>query len=422
MKIRIIVIFVFLAVGVNAQVLSLDSCLNLAERNYPLMDKKELLHQSTEIRNKINDISYYPSFVLNAQATWQSDVVHLETENPMISGMFGEMSKDQYKVYAEFSQTIWDGGVVSSKKDLENAGLDADLQKIEVDLFTYKEQLVNIFYVALTLQKQIEILELKEWSVSNVIGDMRVAVENDVVLQSQLDILLAEKMILNQNIIEIQYEIQSIVKMLSKYCGVEFDSEIIFLEPTPDLNLSSEINRPEQQYFLLQTEKIGASKSLIKSTRNPKMFAFAQAGYGRPGLNMLSNEFEPYALVGAKIVWTPFDWNKSKKEIDFLNIQSDIVMNSQKIFLLHQNSKLQSQSQKIEKIKVLSQKDEEILELRENITKSYLSQLNNGVIKSSDYLNVLNDENSQRLKMELHQLMLSESIVKYNLIKGEIYK
>lgn len=421
MKTSIIIILIFLSAGLSAQVLSLDTCLNLAEKNYPLIAKRDLLEESVEIRNKINDISYYPSLVLNGQATLQSDVVHLEIDNPMFADLLGEVSKDQYKVYAEFNQTIWDGGVISSKKELETAGLQTELQKIEVDLFTYKGQLVNLFYAALTLQKQLEILDMNRWKLANVISDMRVAVDNDVMLQSQLDILLAEDMILDQKFIEIEYEIKSLIKMLSKYCGAEFSEDLVFLVPTPEVSLEGPMLRPELQFFTLQSQQISASKDLIKSTRMPKMFAFAQAGYGRPGLNMLSNEFEPYAIVGAKFVWTPFDWNKAKKEMSYLDVQANIVNTSQETFLIHQNSKLESQSQKIEKIKLLANKDEDILELREGITKSYLSQLNNGVIKSSDYLNVLNEENSQRLKNELHELMLSEAVVKYNLLKGELY-
>ena len=105
-----------------------------------------------------------------------------------------------------------------------------------------------------------------------------------------------------------------------------------------------------------------------------------------------------------------------------MEIKSDIVRNQQDVFLLHQNAKIEAQKQRISKIEVIMKQDENILELRESITSSYRAQLTNGVIKSSDYLNVLNDENTQRLNMELHQLMLFQEIVKYNLLKGEIYE
>jgi len=422
MRIKLIIAYAVIPLGLFSQSISLDSCLNLAEKAYPLKNKEELLRQSVEINNKISTIAYYPSLKINAQATWQTDVTMLEVDNPMFADMLPDVSKDQYKVYAEFSQTIWDGGITQSRKELENAGLQTDLQRINVDIYHYKEQLVDLFFAALNLQKQIEILQMKEWQIDNVISDLRAAKDNDAAMQVQIDVLLAEKLVLKQNITELQFEVNSLIKLFSEYCNTEFDELSIFLVPTPELSLNEVMTRPELLLFDYSSDQILAGKDLLKSARNPKVFAFAQAGYGRPGLNMLSNEFQPYAIVGAKFVWTPWEWNKTKNEMQLLEIKSDIVRNNEQVFLLHQNAKLEAQSEKIEKINAISEQDESILELRESITKTYLVQLNNGVIKSSDYLNVLNDENTQRLKMELHQLLLYQAIVKYNMLKGELYE
>ncbi|MDD3739608.1 MAG: hypothetical protein PHH30_00065 [Bacteroidales bacterium] len=422
MKKIIAFIFLYLPLLLAAQQsLRLDSCLYLAEKNFPLLNKVELIHQTEELNNKISSISYYPSVRINAQASWQTDVTQISIDNPMFAEYFPEMSKDQYKIYAEINQTIWDGGLVSAKKELEIAASKAGLSQIETDIFAHKERLISIYFGALSMQKQMEILIMKSDQLQNVISDLRVAMANNIVMQSQIDVLLAEKIVLEQNITELEYEIMYFVKLLSVYCGTEFDQNLTFLTPTPDISPGMEINRPELAYFELQKQQIMAGKSIINTSRMPKVFAFAQTGYGRPGLNMLSNEFEPYAIVGAKLVWTPWEWNKSKYEMQLLEVKSDIIDNAQQNYMLHQNALIEAQLQRIEKIKRLSEKDQELLELRESITKSYLIQLNGGVLKSSDYLNALNDENAQRLTIELHQLMMAEAVVKYNLIKGEIY-
>lgn len=421
MKRYVLILIVFIPFLAGAQVLSLDSCLNLAEKNYPLINKGELLRQTEELNNKISAVANYPSIKLNGQASWQTDVTQVNIDNPMFAGLLPEMSKDQYKIYAEFNQAIWDGGINKAKKEMENASFNTGMSQINSEIFSHKERIANLFFAALSMQKQVEILEMKKWQIDNVIGDLRVALSNNVVMQSQIDILLAEKILLDQNITEIQFETAYLIKMLSVYCGTEFEDNITLLVPTPAMAEEKTINRPEIRYFEIQQQQILAGKNLIETSRMPKVFAFAQAGYGRPGLNMLSNNFEPYAIVGAKFVWTPWEWNKSKNEIQLLTVKSDIVANAKQIFLMNQNALLEAQYQRIIKIQRLSETDEELLGLRESITKSYLAQLNGGVIKSTDYLNVLNDENSQRLKIELHQLMLYEAIVKYNMIKGQIY-
>jgi outer membrane protein TolC len=421
MKYYIINILILIPFLTGAQVLSLDSCLNMAEKNYPLLNKADLLYQTQELNNKIAAISNYPSLKLNASASWQTDVTQLEIDNPMFQDMLPEMSKDQYKVFAEFSQAIWDGGTFLARKEIEQAILDAGLSQIQMEIFTHKEKIVNIYFVALGLQKQLEILDVKKWQLEEVITQMRSALENEVITKAQLDILIAEKLILEQNITELQFESQYYIKLLGVYCGSDFGTSISLLVPTPEINSTTSLNRPELSYFDSQSAQIQANKSIIRSSRMPRVFAFAQAGYGRPGLNMMSNDFEPYAIVGAKLVWTPWEWNKSNYEYNLLDVKSSIVENSRDIFMMNQNAALEAQFQKIEKYRKISASDEDILELREGITKSYLAQLNSQVITSTDYLSALNEENSQRLKGELHQLMLYEAVVKYNLMKGEIY-
>lgn len=210
--------------------------------------------------------------------------------------------------------------------------------------------------------------------------------------------------------------------MLGVYCASKFAENTNLLVPTPQLNLDKNISRPELTLFQLQSNQIQANKHLIKSSKMPHIYAFGQAGYGRPGLDMFKNDFSPYAIVGAKIVWTPWQWNKTKFQTQILDVKSGIIENTKEIFMINQNAAIQAQFMKIEKLREISKTDLEILELREAITKNYLAQLNGQVIRSSEYLIVLNEENSQRLQNELHQLILYEAIVKYNLLKGELYK
>ncbi len=427
MKHLIVVILLLTSIILaNAQSLHLDQCLQLAENNYPIIDKIELLKKNQELNNKIANIAYFPSVKLNATATLQSDITQIEIDNQWFTTFFQDafptLSKDQYKIFAEFSQAIWDGGVNSAQKEIEKATIEAGISQVELELYNHKERVINIFFAGLGLQKQIEILELKKWQLDEIISEMRALVDNQVITKTQLDELLAEKLILNQNITELHFEEQYYLNMLGVYCGSKFDSKTALLVPTPQLNTSKDISRPELNLFQLQSAQIQANKHLLKSSKMPHIYAFGQAGYGRPGLDMFKNDFAPYAVVGIKAVWTPWEWNMAKFQNEILDVKSGIVKNTQDIFLINQNAAIQAQFMKIEKLKEISKTDAEILELRESITKNYLAQLNGQVIRSSEYLTVLNEENSQRLKNELHQLMLYEAIVKYNLLKGELYK
>ncbi len=412
----------FLQLIVFTQNIRLDSCLHLAEKAYPLKSKETLLRQSLELNNKLSSSTYLPSLSIKGQLSWQTDVSMLEIDNDLISSMFPEISKDQYRIYADFYQTIWDGGASTNNKKLQEAKLKADIQELNVNIYRYKEQLIEVYFVALELQKQKEVLFVKENQLDNVISDTRVAKQNNIAMQADIDVLQAEKLLLKQRITELEYEIKSLIAMFSEYCNREFDENSIFLTPTPELNTNMAMKRPELNLFDYRAKQIMAGQKILKSSRYPKFFAFAQTGYGRPGLNMLSNDFKPFAIVGAKFVWNPFDWNKTKHKEQLLEIKAGIVENKQQTFVLHQNAKIKSQLEKIKKIEEVSKQDAKILSLRENVSKTLHVKLNNGVIKSSDYLNALNQEYEQRLRMELHQLILYKEIVKYNMLKGNLYE
>lgn len=57
---------------------------------------------------------YLPQFSVNAQATYQSDVTSLGTKLPGFE--IDKISKDQYRVYGELNQILYDGGVIKNKK------------------------------------------------------------------------------------------------------------------------------------------------------------------------------------------------------------------------------------------------------------------------------------------------------------------
>ena len=60
---------------------------------------------------------------------------------------------------------------------------------------------------------------------------------------------------------------------------------------------------------------IGRQSDLEDAVARPKISAFAQAGYGRPGLNFLDNGFEPFLQVGVRGQWNLSSLYHRKNEI-----------------------------------------------------------------------------------------------------------
>ena len=161
-------------------------------------------------------------------------------------------------------------------------------------------------------------------------------------------------------------------------------------------------------------------KDMVNTRWNPRFYAFGQAGYGRPGLNMLVSDFTPWWIVGARLTWNIWNWNLSKNEKKIYEIQGDIIGTQKETFEKNQRIEAGRGIAEIEKLGELLQKDDEIIELRTRITRAASSQLDNGVITSSDYIARLNEETQAKLALELHRIQLVKAKIAYLFTLGKL--
>src|SRR5210317_2055533 len=97
---------------VNAQTeITLEECYLKARENYPLIKQKEYIAQSKDYNVSNVWKEYFPQITINGQATYQSDVTSIPI--PTLGASYETLSKDQYKAFADVSQVIYDGGIMS---------------------------------------------------------------------------------------------------------------------------------------------------------------------------------------------------------------------------------------------------------------------------------------------------------------------
>jgi hypothetical protein len=64
-------------------------------------------------------------------------------------------------------------------------------------------------------------------------------------------------------------------------------------------------------------------------------------------------------------------------------------------------------------------RDEEIIDLREQVKKASLAQLDNGIITPDDYLRVVNEEDLARQSLIIHQIQLLQAQINYQTTLGK---
>ncbi len=394
----------------------LSDCQQWAREQHPLLKQKELYEQIKELKLANNQTNYFPQVDLNGQATYQTDVTKVGISLPNVS--LPELAKDQYKLYADVKQSIWDGGLTKGNELLELAKSEADQQGVEVELYQVQERVNNTFFASFLIQKNLDLLAKKEETLKARIEQLQVAVEQGTLLASELDQLLAEQVKVKQQQLELETQRETALATLAILTGKEVGALSNLEMESSEFSADRSLSRPELQLFEKQTEMLSASADLIQKKRNPKLFGFGQLGYGRPGLNMLSDDFDTYALVGVGLNWTVFDWKKTKREKETISMQQQLVATRQQDFERNMTIALDSEYRKIKQLEATLQRDRELIALQQRITQSSASKLENGTITTSDYIQDLNAELSARITLETHKVQLEAAKINYQTIKG----
>ena len=404
-------IFLFFIGFLNAQeTLTLEQCYQWSRENYPLIKKQELIKKSEQYTTENALKGWLPQINIVGQATYQNEVTELPIKLPNIS--VDPLSKDQYKVYADISQTIYDGGNIKNQKKLALAQSEIQNQQLAVDLDKLKERINQIYFGILLTDKQLLQLKLTKSDINEGIKKAEAQLKNGVIFRSNLDVLKAELVKIEQKEIELQAIKQNFVQMLSYFIKKNID-ENTQLETPEKILLTKNNNRSELKLFDAQKQLLETQRKIINTKNTPKLGAFFQGGYGKPGFNMLKNEFDLFYIGGIRLNIPISGFYTQKNDLALLENQSQEIEIQRENFLFNQNFTEIQQKNDLDKIQNLIDKDNELIELRKNIKTASLAQLENGVITTNDYLREVTAEEQAILTKITHEIQYL--LTQYNL-------
>ncbi len=405
----------------NAQdTISLGECLKATEENHPRQGDYQLLENISGNRLENFQAEWYPELNVNGSATYQSDVIQLGINSPIPGLQFPVAPKDQYKVSLDINQTLYDAGMTKKQKEVEKTNVQTSVKQLKSDINQDKDFVKNLYFNILLLQESMKITSLSIGQLDVNRSVVQSGVDNGVLLSSDMDLLRVEVMKLRQNLAELENRRQAFLKILALKTGLQITDRDSFLLTGFDIPEKADLQRTELEVFDLKREVLGKSEDLLKSKRLPVLYAFGQFGYGKPGLNLLNNQFNTYYIVGAGLKWNLWDWNQVKRDRSNLQMQSDMIGHQRDNFVMNIDDAMTQQMADIHTHHDNIAKFQQILSLRENITATYQSQLRNGTIKTNDFLQVLNAEKIARIQLASEKILLQKAIADYKFTEGTL--
>lgn len=404
-------LLLFALVG-QAQI-TIEECYRKAQENYPLIKQYDLIEKTKEYNLANASRGYLPQVMLSAKATYQSDVTKMPFD-PAQLGMQGikipTLSKDQYGVTLEINQTIWDGGEISSQRAIARTGSAVEEKKVEVNIYSINDRVNRIYFGILLTDARIEQNRLLKKELQRNYDRVYSCMLGGIANSSDLDAVRVDQLKAEQNEAALLCTKQAYVEMLSQLIGEEIDATAVFVKPSIMRPSTDAINRPELELYDMQVKNFEAENRRVSSALYPRFGLFITGGYGRPGLDMLKNEFSPYYLAGVRMSWNigSFYTEKNRRRVIRNNIQS--VEAQRETFLFNTRLDIAMKDKSIEKYVEQLKYDDEIIRLKTSIREASEKKMENGTLSGTDLMRDVNAEQMAIQDKILHEMELLSAI------------
>ena len=397
---------------------TLEECQQAAEKNYPLIKQYGLIAKTTQLTVKNIQKGWLPQLTASAQATYQSAVTawpeSMQTMYQQMGLNMKGLRKDQYKISVDLQQTIYDGGAISSQRNIAQQEGKVQEAQTETNLYQVRRRVNEMYFSLLLLNEQIQLNEDVKALLQSSEKKLFAMVKGGTAATSDLDNVRAERLSVEQQNENLKQQKLMLQRMLSVFCGLKVNNT---QKPAPIQIASSVNNRPEIRLYNSQLELTEAKEKALDTQLRPKLGLFAQGFYGYPGLNMfedmMNRKWSLNGIVGVKLSWNVSALYTHKNDKARLNAQREMIENAREVFLFNNKLEEIQQNENINRYQTMMKSDDEIIVLRTNVRKAAESKLAHGIIDVISLLREINNENAAKTQQSIHEIdMLKEM---YNL-------
>jgi outer membrane protein TolC len=414
----ILILMLFIGASGFAQV-SIEDCYEKARANYPLIKQYDLLRRSRDYNLSNVGKVWLPQVQLSAKATYQSDVTEIpfdfsQIPIPQLANIdIPSLSKDQYGITLEISQTLWDGGISAAKRKSIHAQNEADEKELETTLYALRERINQLYFGILLCDAMTEQNKLFQDELDSNYNRVSALIQSGLANQSDLDVVKVERLKAAQVLTQIMHGRKAYLDMLSAFVGEKINEEATFEKPAAVHPSAANPARPELEFFNARRASIDVTKNELNASLFPRIGLFLTGGYGKPGLDMLKNEFSAYYIGGIRLTWNLSAFYTRKNSLRMLETRSNAIETQRETFLFNTALSRVGKENEINKYRELLRSDDEIIALRNSIKRASEIKFENGTLTATDLMRDATAEQLARQEKIIHEIEMLQAI--YNL-------
>ena len=373
-----------------------------------------LLSAQSRLRQRNLDAEQRPSISIESQALYQSDVARFPLVLP--GGATAPVPPhDTYDAKLVAQQRLYDP-TRTPRRAVEDALLAESQARLRATLFAVRQSVNDLYFATLSTQSQMAELTT---TITDLEAQGRVAgarVREGSALPSESLVIRAQLLRRRQAVTELDATRRATVDILADLVGRSLDTLSVWGMPDLEADVASARTalaslraRPEYELFARSRDVLHRQDDARAALDRPRVSAFARSGYGRPGLNLLSDKFEGYWLAGVQLQWTPWTWGTVDRDREVLSLQRQIVSAEEQQFTEALRRGVAMDLATIDRLAGVGASDDEIVALRERILVETRARFSEGVITSAEYVDRQTEALSARISRSLHRVELAQA-------------
>lgn len=365
-----------------------------------------------------------PALTVVGQAHHQSEVPAVPVDQPGIT--IPAPPKTRYEARLDVEQLLYDGGRLSRAREVEEAELRIELARITAELYPLRAEVNRAFFRALLEQERLEEIDALMEDLRARLTLLRSQVHEGAALPGDTAVVRAELLGAEQSRGEAAADRRAAASVLAELTGRPIaDDDVLVLpelaaeiararaagEPSelePDVPIVPR-EHPRYAVFDARREQLERRSSLLEAQPRPRVSAFGQLGYGRPGLQQFADELHDYWLAGIRVRWQPWNWGTTKRDREILRIQWEIVDTEEAAFTDRLRRDVEDELETMDRLRAAVLTDGRIIALREQVERQAAAQLVERAITPAEYVDIRTDLQEARLARQRHVVELARS-------------
>ena len=361
-----------------------------------------LQNEQSGLRVRNIEVERRPAVSAAGLIQYQSDV---PTPPPVAGQLLFQPPKDTYDVSVRVDQRIFDPAL-EPRLALARADLAESQARLRVALFALRDEVNEAFFTAALLQEQIGALAATLSELETRLRETSIRVREGAAIPGEAAAIEATLLQERQQDEELRANRGAALARLSRLTGRTIGPDDLLALPPLDDAVSrarQELDRlharPEYEQFARARDRAARQQDVTAATERPQLSAFGRAGFGKPGLNFIADEFETYAVAGVQLQWKTWTWGTASREREALKLQQEMVSAEEAAFTDRLHRAVQNDLAAIERLQNALVTDQRIMTLRDDIDRVARVRFGEGVITAAEYL----DRSTERLTAQFAQ-------------------